>query len=404
MTTLVEFMIIVDTDNRPPMLDKTMYDSWKSRMELYIENKENGIMILNSVENSPLIWPTAEENGETRKKKDYLQMCLAVLVFNPGDDLIACLNKAMIFMSALAASCFPSTNNQLRTSSNPRNQATIQDGRVTQLAFLADPGVPNGQAVQTIILSNVTFQTDDLYAYDSDCDDNSTTKAVLMANLSNYGSYVLSEYFEQTPIDAYPDNEITSESNIIPYSQYLLETQQAAVQDTNSSIQQDSMILYVIEQMSEQMVNHVTNWDKANKKTHSESLTAKLERYKERVKTFAQRLNINLSSREKLIDSQMDDMIRDRLALKQQIDSLEQNLSNQIKKKEPLLQTFTVFKNDSKEKENKYMGKEIDLEKKVMELANISSLQTATPLVVEHSFFPTYIAAYIKYHSICLDQ
>ncbi|GJV63624.1 retrovirus-related pol polyprotein from transposon TNT 1-94, partial [Tanacetum coccineum] len=226
-----------------------------------------------------------------------------------------------------------------------------------QLAFLADPGVPDGQAVQIIILSNVTFQTDDLYVYDSDY--NQSVQAM--------------QYFKQTPIDAYPDNEITSESNIIMYSQYLLETQQAAVQDTNSSIQQDSMILYVIEQMSEQMINHVTNWDNANKKTHTESLTAKLERYKERVKTFEQRLNINLSSREKLIDSQMDDMIQDRLALKQQIDSLEQNLSNQIKKKEPLLQTFTVFKNDSKEKENKYMEKEIDLEKKVMELANIKA-------------------------------
>ncbi|GJR17018.1 hypothetical protein Tco_0965545 [Tanacetum coccineum] len=69
MTTLAEFMIIAGADNRPPILDKTMYDSWKSRMELYIENRENGRMILNSVKNGPLIWPTVEENGETRKKK-----------------------------------------------------------------------------------------------------------------------------------------------------------------------------------------------------------------------------------------------------------------------------------------------------------------------------------------------
>ncbi|GJY47064.1 hypothetical protein Tco_0436127 [Tanacetum coccineum] len=54
------------------------------------------------------------------------------------------------------------------------------------------------------------------------------------------------------------------------------------------------------------IVNHVTNWDKVNQETKSvnESLTAKLERYKERVKTFEQRLNVDLSSREKLIDSQ----------------------------------------------------------------------------------------------------
>ncbi|GKB99480.1 integrase, catalytic region, zinc finger, CCHC-type containing protein [Tanacetum coccineum] len=54
-----------------------------------------------------------------------------VLVFSPEDDLIACLYKAMSFLTAVASSRFPTTNNQLRTSSNPRNQATIQDERVT---------------------------------------------------------------------------------------------------------------------------------------------------------------------------------------------------------------------------------------------------------------------------------
>ncbi|GKE97300.1 hypothetical protein Tco_0020651, partial [Tanacetum coccineum] len=111
--------------------------------------------------------------------------------------------------------------------------------------------------------------------------------------------------------------------------------------------------------------------EKANQEKNNESLTSELERYKEHVKTFEQRLNVDLSKREKMIDSQMDDMIKEKLALKQQIDSLEQNLSNQIKEKEFLLQTFTVFKNKSKEKENKYIDKEIDLEKKIKELDNI---------------------------------
>ncbi|GJR76942.1 retrovirus-related pol polyprotein from transposon TNT 1-94 [Tanacetum coccineum] len=119
------------------------------------------------------------------------------------------------------------------------------------------------------------------------------------------------------------------------------------------------------------MINHVNNWEKTNKEHNNESITAELERYKERVKTFEQRLNIDLSSREKMIDSQMDDMIREKLALKEQIDSLEQNLSKQIKEKESLFKTFTVFKNESKEKENKYMENEIDLEKKIKELDNI---------------------------------
>ncbi|GJW02545.1 integrase, catalytic region, zinc finger, CCHC-type containing protein [Tanacetum coccineum] len=67
--TFAEYMILSGADNRPPMLDKDLYDSWKSQMELYMQNREHGRMILESVENGPLIWPTVEENGVIRTKK-----------------------------------------------------------------------------------------------------------------------------------------------------------------------------------------------------------------------------------------------------------------------------------------------------------------------------------------------
>ncbi|GJS35833.1 hypothetical protein Tco_0534215 [Tanacetum coccineum] len=185
----------------------------------------------------------------------------AVPVFSLGDDLISCLNKAMDFLTAVASS-------------------------------RGDKG--------KIIL------TEDLDTYDSECDDLSTAQAVLMANISNYGSDVISE-------------------------------------------------------------------EKANKEQNNESITADLESYKEMVKTFEQHLNIDLSSHEKMIDSQIYDMIREKLALKEQIDSLEQNLSKQIKEKESLFKTFIVFKNESKEKENKYLENEIDLEKEIKELDNIKA-------------------------------
>ncbi|GJV92202.1 hypothetical protein Tco_1540015 [Tanacetum coccineum] len=69
MTTLAEFMIQSGADNCPPMLDKDLYDSWKSRIELYMQNREHGRIILESVEHGPLIWPMIEENGVTRTKK-----------------------------------------------------------------------------------------------------------------------------------------------------------------------------------------------------------------------------------------------------------------------------------------------------------------------------------------------
>ncbi|GKC80849.1 hypothetical protein Tco_1131623, partial [Tanacetum coccineum] len=162
------------------------------------------------------------------------------------DDPITCLIKAMAFMLTAVASSFPSTNNQLRTSSNLRNQATIQDGSVTvqqvqgrqsqssslgtignattskgnnaagqarvvkcsnsqesglvldeeQLTFLADPRITDCHDVQLTIIHNAAFQTDDLNAYDFDCNDISSAKAVLMANLSSYGSDYENSYFQ----------------------------------------------------------------------------------------------------------------------------------------------------------------------------------------------------------------
>ncbi|GJZ20692.1 putative ribonuclease H-like domain-containing protein [Tanacetum coccineum] len=334
-----------------------------------------------------------------------LDSCLAVPMFNQEDDPIVCLNKAMAFLTAISSSSYKG-NATSSGGNNTGGQARVVkcyncqgEGHMARKYL----GIPDGQAIQTTIPKTVAFHTRDLDAYDSDCNDVSNAKAVLMANLSSYGYDVLSEVphyetyhndmdnqsvhamqdFEQTPIVEFLDNEITSDSNIIPYSQYLQETQLTTVQDTNLYAQQVSMILSVIEQMSEQMINHVNNWEKANQEKNNESVTAELERYKERVKTFEQRLNVDLSTREKMIDSQMDDMIKEKLALKQQIDSLKQNLSNQIKENESLLQTFTVFKNESKEKENKYIDKEIDLEKKIKELDNIvykvgQSAQTGT--------------------------
>ncbi|GJT68066.1 retrovirus-related pol polyprotein from transposon TNT 1-94 [Tanacetum coccineum] len=41
-------------------------------------------------------------------------------------------------------------------------------------AFLADPGIPEGQATQTVITHNAAYQADDLDAYDSDCDELNT--------------------------------------------------------------------------------------------------------------------------------------------------------------------------------------------------------------------------------------
>nr|GEZ07596.1 hypothetical protein [Tanacetum cinerariifolium] len=56
---------------------------------------------------------------------------LVVPVFRKGGDPIDAINHMMSFLTIVVTSRYPATNNQLRTSSNPRQQATINNGRVT---------------------------------------------------------------------------------------------------------------------------------------------------------------------------------------------------------------------------------------------------------------------------------
>ncbi|GJW46005.1 hypothetical protein Tco_0077651 [Tanacetum coccineum] len=68
MTTLVEHIIVAGAENHSPMLEKSMYDSWASRIRLFIKGKKHGRMMLDSIDNGPLVYPTVEENGQTRPK------------------------------------------------------------------------------------------------------------------------------------------------------------------------------------------------------------------------------------------------------------------------------------------------------------------------------------------------
>ncbi|GJR59237.1 hypothetical protein Tco_1501399 [Tanacetum coccineum] len=135
--------------------------------------------------------------------------------------------------------------------------------------MILDPGIPKGQTTQTVITHNAAYQANYLDAYDSDCVELNTAKVALMANLSHYGSDALAEVHihdnmnnnminqamqampssEQSNVVNHSKTKITSNSNIIPYSQYVIESQQAAVQNSNSSAQQDALILFMIKEL-----------------------------------------------------------------------------------------------------------------------------------------------------------
>nr|GFA47002.1 hypothetical protein [Tanacetum cinerariifolium] len=69
MASLADKAILSGAENRPPMLEKDMYDSWRSRMDMYMLNRQQGRIILESVEHGPLLWPSVTEEGVTRLKK-----------------------------------------------------------------------------------------------------------------------------------------------------------------------------------------------------------------------------------------------------------------------------------------------------------------------------------------------
>ncbi|GKB66785.1 hypothetical protein Tco_0928197, partial [Tanacetum coccineum] len=151
------------------------------------------------------------------------------------------------------------------------------------LLFLTDPGVDLGPDTQTTFPINAAFQSDDLDAFDSDCDEAPS------ANI-----------------------EIKSDSNIISYDQYMKENKSEVVQGTTSPEQQNAMIMYVIDEMSNQVAK--CNAVNPKNKTMNESLTAKLERYKEHVKNFDEGQKFTLNELEKYIDSQMREIIVNRNA------------------------------------------------------------------------------------------
>ncbi|GJT98695.1 hypothetical protein Tco_1094213 [Tanacetum coccineum] len=329
---------------------------------------------------------------QQQPKFPQLDLGLTVLVFKQGDDPIDAINQMMSFLSAIVTSRYPMTNNQLRNSSNPRQQATIDEGREQVEAILGnrgplfvttakgkdtclnsalnlkgngmihDPGITEGQAIQTVITHNAAYQADDLDAYDSDCDELNTAKVALMMNLSHYGSDALAEVQNPDNMDNNMINQVcdritTGSSEILNY-----------ICTTNATD------IILIAQLKTQVTINCTKINLDNKSVN-DTLTAELERYKEQVKVLKEGQNVDLKSKDNVSDSCEQSV---------EIDRLKQTLSEHLKEKESLMQTVTLLKNDFKKEESRNIDREIALEKKIKQLDNIvykrdQSAQTLEP-------------------------
>ncbi|GJU51376.1 hypothetical protein Tco_1220931 [Tanacetum coccineum] len=68
MSSLAKNVLVAEAENRPPMLEKGRYDTWQSRMLLYVEGKEHGEMLLDYIlkvlfEYQVLTFPANEAMG-----------------------------------------------------------------------------------------------------------------------------------------------------------------------------------------------------------------------------------------------------------------------------------------------------------------------------------------------------
>ncbi|GJU19741.1 retrovirus-related pol polyprotein from transposon TNT 1-94 [Tanacetum coccineum] len=310
---------------------------------------------------------------------------LAVPVFKQGDDPIDAINKMMSFLSTVGRqNSYAAGTSGTRANTSGTGGNYLGQQRVVKCFNCQGEGHMARQCPKSKRKRDASWYRENVLLVEAQRNGKvlneeelefladpsiAEAKVVLMANLSSYGSDVLYEvpYFDNTNNDMlnqsvqempyskpsyfveHPENEIHSDSNIISYSQYLIELQNAAVQDTNSSAQQDALILSVFEQLS----NQVTNCNKVNNDNQisNESLSADLERYKEHVKLLEERQNMDLCTREKLI---INDIIQDKdvpfADFEKEINSLNQTLSEQLKEEESLTKTFNVFKMNQRKK------------------------------------------------------
>ncbi|GJY88301.1 hypothetical protein Tco_0502929 [Tanacetum coccineum] len=219
-------------------------------MLLYIKAKEHDKLLLDSVLNGPFQYGTMVEPGNettpttirarvehtliSQMKKRFMNQLISrqqTLFYKRESKLYDDFDTFTFMPEETIHSYY------MRFAQLINDMHTIAYLDPEQLAFLADNGdtVISTQAFQELPTPSA-FQTEDLDAFDSDCDDIPSAKAVLMANLSSYDSYVLSEV---------PSHD-TNIENAMSY-QSVQETQcseqPSFVNDTEVDITSDSNII-----------------------------------------------------------------------------------------------------------------------------------------------------------------
>ncbi|GJS21387.1 hypothetical protein Tco_0450019 [Tanacetum coccineum] len=235
------------------------------------------------------------------------------------------------------------------------------------------------------------FEADQCDAFDSDVDEAPTTQTMFMANLTSKEagpSYDSNTPFEVQDHDTFVDHmdeyhevhemqndvqhnyvvdsdaDYTSDSNIIPYDQYVEDNEEHVVQSNVSSVRNDAL-MSILDEMHEQGVQSRS----ANKqvKVVNDTLTSELARYKELVGVYEQRAKFELTDRERKIDEQMRIIISDRnrkeTSLKSELHSAQLQLRSTLNHHKIVREEAIILKKDFKQKEDKFLEEFLDIKR-----------------------------------------
>nr|GEX51986.1 integrase, catalytic region, zinc finger, CCHC-type, peptidase aspartic, catalytic [Tanacetum cinerariifolium] len=319
-----------------------------------------------------------------------------------------------------------------------------------QLLFLAG-GQDNSfnddvdeQPIQDLALNvDNVFQADDCDAFDFDVDEAPTTQTMFMANLSStdpvtdedgpsYDSDILSEVqdhdhyqdavcaHQKEPamhdsvqlnhiVDSHAD--YTSDSNMIPYDQYVKDNEVPVVHSNVSSVPSDAFMM-IYNDMCEPHAQSVSN--PSRNTVVENSLTAELATYKEQVKLYEMRVKFELTEREQKTNEQLRLVISDRNfkeeTLKNELHSIKLQLTSTINHNKSMIEEVTFMKKDFKQKENKYLEEFLDmksLKEKVKDrlLKQDQSLQTVYMLCRPNPYYNELNKVAIGYKNpLCLTR
>ncbi|GKA78812.1 hypothetical protein Tco_0785349 [Tanacetum coccineum] len=225
------------------------------------------------------------------------------------------------------------------------------------------------QPVQDLALNvDNVFQADDCDAFDYDVDEAPTAQTMFLANLLSadpvydeaglsYDSDILSEvhdhdHYQDAVCEHHEEHEMhddvqpnyvvdshanyTSDSNMIPYDQYVKDNAVPVVQSNVSSVPNDAYMM-IFNDMHEPHAQSVS--DITRNTVVDNSLTAELATYKEQVELYERRAR----------------------KFEKELHSVKMKLASTINYNKSMVEEVTSLKKDFKQKENKHLEEFLDM-------------------------------------------